>query len=144
MILWRTYDNQGKTLVFCENFMSTETVTQCSGYILVCAIHISYTDSVHLCQNMLFLSTPFTLYKLSFILSIEIQHKILLVWEKTLFGNGVRRTATPAGRSDGGIGILKDHKLRGTILIYKTICLYVASPDKEDSITLPPASVSTI
>ena len=27
MILWRTYDNLGKTLVFCENFMSTETFT---------------------------------------------------------------------------------------------------------------------
>ena len=27
MDLWRIYDNQGKTLVFCENFMSTETFT---------------------------------------------------------------------------------------------------------------------
>ena len=27
MLLWRIYDNYGKTLVFCENFMSTETFT---------------------------------------------------------------------------------------------------------------------
>ena len=26
MILWRTYDNYGKTLVFCENFMSVRDV----------------------------------------------------------------------------------------------------------------------
>ena len=27
MILWRNHDNYGKTMVFCENFMSTETFT---------------------------------------------------------------------------------------------------------------------
>ena len=28
MILWRTYDNQGKnSVLFCKNFMSTETFT---------------------------------------------------------------------------------------------------------------------